>query len=75
MVSLPPFPSHPSMSDIRQDKMTKSDLYACKSLMSSAHLTLTQSLEKNQKSQDSIPDLSKLTEYLKEFERSYEAKA
>jgi hypothetical protein len=55
--------------------MTKSDLYACKSLMSSAHLTLTQSLEKNQKSQDSIPDLSKLTEYLKEFERSYEAKA
>jgi hypothetical protein len=55
--------------------MTKADLYACKSLLSSTHLAMTQYLAKNGKPQETIPDLGKLTEYLEDCERHYESKS
>jgi hypothetical protein len=47
-------------------------VYACKSLVSSAHLAITQYYEKNGKSLEEVTgELMKLIECVKEFEQYY----
>jgi hypothetical protein len=66
------FAPHTPLLFCSQDKVTKSDAYACKSLVSSAHLAVTQFYQKNGKPLEEVTlELSKLTEFEEEFERYY----